>query len=304
VSTHHPSPLTHDPAGSRRRAIVDPVTLVAIAAIGLAVGVFAGGWRPFQFLKKAPPTAQLTQLQADLAAAQAQAEAARRDHAAATAAERAKLEAQVRAAQQDAAGTQAALARVPAEHRTAEVRLAGAMAQRVSLKLAAAIGALPADQQQAMIELIDQALSDKQAEVDEAMRRLAQRDAEFATLARERDTVRAMIPVLEQRVANAEQTAKATQSEVTQKTNEVKIWATAKDQAERQAGGFAAQIDRIWRIFLWIAGGYLFLAYILPGLVKHLDAGPLKTFLRDVSGYTTSGLLYHDAKKKLGRPSL
>lgn len=287
-------------AFSTWRAVIDPVTLGLIALLALGAGVFGSSWKPFGFLKPKPPTEQLTQLQAQLEAAQLQAEQARKEKDAAVAAERAKLEAEVRAAQQDNLGTVTALAKVAPSHRTAEVKLASSMANRVSLKLAAAIGALPVAQQEAMIGLIDQALSDKQADVDEAVRKLAERDAEFAQVARERDTIKAQIPVLTAAVTKAEETTKATQTLVTAKTEEVKIFAAKADAKEREAGGFKAAAEKAFNWVLFIAGAWAFLAFVLPGIVKHLPEGSgLKTFLRSAAGLLTSPLLHLDASKKI-----
>ena len=281
------------------RGVVDPVTLSLVALVALGVGVFGTSFKPFEFLKPKPPTAELTKLQAQLTAQEQAAAQAKRDAETAKVSERAKLEAEIRAAQQDNVGTAAALARVAPEHRVAEVKLAGAMAERVTLKLAAAIGALPAEQQQAMVALIAQALSDKQAEIDSANAKLAARDAAFATLAADRDAVKAQIPVLEQKAVKAQEEAKATESKVAAKTEEVKVFAAKADAKEREAGSIGGALKSVERLLLWIAGAYLFLAFGLPGIVKHLATGPVKNFLRGVSGYLTSPLLFHDARLKI-----
>ncbi len=281
----------------RTKGIADPLTLALLALLGVSV---VSQWHPLDIFKPKPPTAELTKLQADLAAANAAAEQARKDRDAAAINERAKLEAEVRAAQQDNLGTQTALGRVPAEHRTAEVKLAVNMATRVSLKLAASIGKLPADQQEAMIQLIDQALSDKQTEVDEAVRKLAARDADFRALSAERDAIKAQIPVLERKAAETAAVVVSTQEQVTIKTNEVKVIADKLDAEKRTSGSLAGIADRWFHIALWIVGVWAFLAYVLPGLLKHLNEGNwFKTALRNVSGYVTSPLLFHDARKKL-----
>lgn len=273
-------------------------TLVLVVALAGVAGVLAG-WKPLDAFRKKPPVEQLTKLQNELLVAQAVAEQAARDREAAVVAERAKLESQVRAAQEDNVGTETALARVPAEHRTAEVNLAAGMAQRVSLKLTAAIGALPAAQQSAMISLIEQALSDKQAEIDAALAQLAQRDAAFQTLVQERDAAKVQVATATQNAAKAKETALDAESKVFAKTNEVKAIAAALDAEKRKAGSLGESLDRILTLALWIAGGWAFLAFVLPGIVKHLDAGPLKTGLRKLSGYTTAPLLFSDAEKKI-----
>jgi hypothetical protein len=274
---------------------IDPLTLVLIG--GLAAGYVLGGWKPLNVFKKKPETAQLTKLQADLAKTQADAEAARIAAETAKVAEREKLEAQVRSAQQDNLGAVTALKKVPSNHQTPEVKLASRMAQRVSLKLATAIGALPAEQQEAMVELIEQALSDKQAEVDLANQKLAALDAEFKAVTGEREKLKAEIPKLTERATKAEETAKEVQSEVTAKTEEVKTWANKADAALRENGGLWSNLKKGALLLFLIWGG---ITFILPGLVKHLASdNPLKGLLRDATGYLSSPLLYHDAKKKL-----
>lgn len=277
------------------RAFVDPVSLYIIG--GLAVGIVVGSWRPLNAFKKPPPTQQLTELQAKLDVAQKEAEQARKDRDAAVSAERTKQEQQVRSVQQGAYGVGAALAKVPADHQTAEVKLAARMNNRVSLQLVAIIGQLPADQQAEMASLIEQALSDKQAEVDEANRKLALLDAKFSTVTEERNQLQAQIPVLTQKAVKAEGDAREAQAQVTTKTNEVKTWADKTDAAMRQNGSLWSSIKRA--VFL-LGGGYVFLAFILPAIVKVLNpTNPLKTLLRNLSGYLLAPIHFHDAKTKL-----
>jgi len=270
-------------------------TGVLLLILGLGGGMVLGSWRPLAQFKKKPETAQLTKLQGELEQAQKAQAKAEAEKQAAVEAERAKLESQVRAAQADNVGTETALKKVV--NPSPEVKLASRMAQRVSLKLATAIGRLPADQQEAMIELIEQALSGKQAEVDEANEKLAALDAQFRAITGEREQLKAQIPVLAEKARKAEENAIAVQAEVTAKTEEVKTWANKTDAALREHGSLWSSVQRM----LWIlGGGYVFFVFVLPGIVKHLATdNPLKGLLRDATGYLTSPLLYADAKKKL-----
>jgi hypothetical protein len=278
-----------------RRGIVDPVTLAVVA--GIAIGIFASNWKPLAFLRPKPPTEQLTAMQAKLDIATLEAEKARIAREAAVVAERAKLEAQVRAAQVDNTGTVAALKRVPAAQQSPEVKLAARMALRVDLKLAIAIGRLPEADQMAMVELIEQALSDKQADLDEANRKLAEADANFKVVSGERDVLKAQIPKLTAKVADSEAEAAMAQAEVNVKIKDVKTWAEKADAALRDGSGFA---DSVRKVAYFLIGGYILVVFIIPGLVKHLATdNPLKGLLRDVSGYIASPLLYRDAKAKI-----
>lgn len=277
------------------RAVIDPVILYVVG--GLLLTQLVPNWRVSHWFKRGPPTAQLTELQAKLEAEQAASKAALAAAEAAKAAERYKLEQQVRAAQQDNAGNLAAIKRVPPAHKTPEVMLAERMATRVNLKLAAAIGKLPEEEQQAMVELIEQALSDKQAEVDEAMRKLAKMDADFKEVTTEREQLKAEIPKLTKRATEAEQAVVVTQAAVTAKTQEVKTWADRTQAALRENGSLWSTLKRGAVV---IVGVWAFLTIGIPALVKHLEPGNrLKTPLRDVSGFLMNPLLHWDAKKKL-----
>jgi predicted nucleic acid-binding Zn-ribbon protein len=282
-----------------RRGVVDPVTMTLVALVALSVGVFGTSWKPLEVFRPKPPTAELTKLQAQLEETKAAAAAAEKAHQEALATERRKLEQEIRGAQEDNVGVVTALAKVPVEKKTPETNLAYSMAGRVAVKLAAAIGDLPKDQRAAMIALIDQALSEKQSEVDAAMRKLAVRDAAFAALEKETNAVRAQIPVLAEQAKKAEQRVAETESKVTAKTEEVKQVADKLDAKVREAGSLGASLNKVLYVVAALAAGYFFLTIILPGLVKHMDSGPIKNGLRNVSGYLTNPLLFHDARKKL-----
>ena len=275
------------------------IDLLVIAGVALAVGVFAGGWKPLELFRKKPPTEQLTRLQSDLAIAQAELARAAAEKAAAEQAERAKQEEQVRYAQQMAAGAAESLSRQPDEHRTPQTQLASDLLKRSELALGLAIGTLPPDKQAEILHIVDGALSQVQAERDAAKEALRQKDLELREVTLERDAVKAELPKLAAQVDQAELRALEVQAQVTAKTELVKAAAEKLDAERRKAGSFAAQVDKLWRIAAWIAGGWAFITFILPGIIKHMDAGRLKNALRDVSGYAANPLLYHDAKKKL-----
>ena len=275
----------------------EALTLVLIALAALGLGTVAATWKPLDAFRKAPPTADLTKLQGELAQAQAAAESARKEKDAAVAAERAKLEAQIRSAQSDNAGTQAALGLVPAAHKVAEVQLAERMAKSVDFKLGIAIGSLPDTQRAVVTQWIADALAGKQAEFDAQM---AKQLAEFNVLRGERDQLKAAIPTLEKRAETAEEKAKAVQGEVTAKTNVVKEIADTLDAEKRKSGSLGTALSSARNVVLWIVGVWAFFSFIVPGLVKHMGEGSgLKSFLRNVSGYVTSPLLFNDAKSKI-----
>jgi len=277
------------------------IDLLLIAGVALAVGVVAGGWKPLELFRKKPPTAELTRLQSDLALAQAERDAALRAKQAADELERAKQAEQVRYAQQMQSGAQESLSRQPVEHRTPQTQLASDLLKRSELALGLAIGTLPTDKQAEILRIVDGALSSVQAERDEAKAALAAKDAELRTVTLERDAVKAELPKLAAKVEQAQAKAEEVQAAVTAKTELVKAAADKLDAEKRKAGSLSEQIDKLWRIALWIACGWVFLVYVLPGLIKHMDDSKFKRLLRDASGYATAPLLYHDAKKKLSQ---
>lgn len=275
------------------------VDLLLIAGVALALGVVAGGWKPLDVFRKKPPVAELARLQVELDKKTAELEAARLAKEAAQAMERAKQVEQVRYAQQMTAGAVESLSRQPVEHRTPQTALSSDLLRRSEFALGLAIGGLPVDKQAEIMKIVDQALSGVEAEREAAKAALAAKDKELKVVTSERDAFKAELPKLEAKVVAAEAKAEKIQAKVEEKVEELKGWAKLKDAAERKAGSFSAQIDRLWRTIMWIAGIWAFLAYVLPGLIKHLNSGPLKNILRDASGYATSPLLYNDAKKKL-----
>lgn len=280
------------------RAAVDPVTLTLIVVLGLG-GAHLAGWKPFRFLQKKPPTEQVTQLQADLAKAQLELEAARQAKAAAEAAELAKKDEQTRAGQQMAEGAAEAISRIPAEHRTPESLLARDLLARANVRLAAAIGALPPAQQAEILRIVDQALSNVEADRQAAAAALAAKDAEIHRITLEREQIRLQLPVLEAKLEAKEAVAKTVQAELTVKTNEVLVIADKLDKKDREAGSLGAAAGRWFRILIYAVLGWAFAAYVLPLLLKFLRPGRTKNILRDLTGYATGGMLYHDAKKKL-----
>lgn len=295
----------------RRGTVVVEVALIS-ALIGIAAMTF-GNWKPFKRFEKGPPVEQVTKLQQDLDKAKADlaeskanlADAQARERAAAEA-ERALKDMQLRQAQQMQSGAIESLDRQPVEHRTEQTKLATSLLKRSELALALAIGRLPPDQQAEILRIVDKALSDVAADRDEAQRLLKLKDEELKVITKERDGLKQELPKLAAKVEAAEAKVDAAEAKVATKDKEVKVavtklsvWATLKDRADRQASSLAGQFDALVNGLLWLAGLYVFIVYLLPGIVKHMQSGPLKNILRNISGYAANPLLYHDAKKKL-----
>ena len=266
---------------------------------GMGTGIFAGHWKPLAFLAPKPPTAQLTALQADLQKAQADAVAKETALKAANAAELARFTEQLRAAQQMSQGAANALGRVPVVVRTPEFVLGDSLLARANVRLATAIGKLPDDLQTEILAIVDNALSASEDARKRAEAALAAKDAEFKIVTADREQIKAQIPVLAAKVQAAEQKVESTQAKVTEKTNEVKVIADKLDAKAREAGSLLGSLDSVWHWAIGIACVWFLLAFVVPGIVKHMASSPLKNGLRAVSGYATSPLLFHDASTKI-----
>lgn len=289
----------HSPriCNARRRGTIIVESLVIGGVIAIAAAV--GGWKPFKFMEKGPPVEQVTKLQQDLDKAKADlAEAQAREKAAAEA-ERALKDMQLRQAQQMQSGAIESLDRQPVEHRTEQTKLATSLLKRSELALALAIGRLPPDQQAEILRIVDKALSDVAADRDEAQRLLKLKDEELKVITKERDELKQELPKLAAKVDAAEAKVTTKEKEVNVATAKLTTWAIIKDRADRRVSSLAGQFDALVNGLLWLAGLYVFIVYILPGIVKHMQSGPLKNALRNISGYAANPLLYHDAKKKL-----
>ena len=93
--------------------------------------------------------------------------------------------------------------------------------------------------------------------------------AEFATLRGERDQLQAQIPVLAQKAAKAEETAKAKQQEVTAVTEQVKVIATELDAKRREAGSLGGALSSAKNVIV----GALVLLGILGAVALYLRMG-------------------------------
>lgn len=276
------------------------VLTIVLVVLGLCGATqLVPNWRVNHWFAKKPPMVALADAQAQLEKAKADAAAKEAALLAAQAAERTKMQEQVRSAQQTNEGAAAALSRVPAEHRTAEVKLAASMSARTSIRLAAAVGKLPDDMRDEILLIVDQALSDKQAEVDAANASLAKKDKDFAALTAERESIKAQIPVLQKKADDAVKAKADADAIVTAKTTEVVQYATQLHQEKEQNGSLQATVEKYLKGAMLLGLGYVLLAFVLPAIVKVMDAGPLKNTLRNVSGYILNPVLHHDAKKKI-----
>jgi hypothetical protein len=273
------------------------IEVLVIAAAGVFVAKLAG-WKPSELWRKPPPTAQVRDLTAELAQLQAERDAARAAVDQARAAERARQADQVQWAQQMTAGAGEALDRQPAEHRTAETRLAADLIARGNFALALAVGDLPKEKRIEVLAIVDRALSGIEAERDAAFAALEAKDLELQATTRAREQDQASIKVIAAKLETKDADVRAVSAELALKTAEVLQVADKLDGERRQAGSLGAAIDRI---LFWVAvavGVWVFLVWILPFALKFLRPGRTKNVLREISGWA-HGALYLDAKKKI-----
>lgn len=214
--------------------------------------------------------------------------------------ERAKLEAQVQGAQQMNAGTLATLRTIPSEAQTRQTRLALSFAIRADARLTQAIGRLPDAQQAEIAQIVADLLSDAEQRVSDAELRLRKKDEEAKLLASERDELRFVaIPAAKEAVLKAEADKAKVEAKVGELTNQVAKKAAEYEEKDREAGSLYALLRKLAFVLVLLVFGWVFFALILPGFVKTLNEGRLKTILRSIAGHTTAPILYRDASKKL-----
>ena len=269
--------------------------VVLLAALG-AVGGLAG-WKPFERFKKGPPIEQVSKLQEKLDAAESDLARAKAEADALRAAEQERKNDQLRYAQQMTGGANAALKKVVTP--SAEVVLASDLLRRSEFALGLAIGELPTAMRAEILQIVDQALSSVQAERDEARAALQARDRDLKNITQERNELATQVVAKEREAQSIASERAKVQAELERKQAAVNVWAKTAREKELEAGSLSASFERLLYVAALLVAGYLFVAFILPGIVKAMRPGKVKNFLRDVSGYTTSPLLYADAKHKI-----
>lgn len=279
----------------------EPVSLLLILVL-LGSTQLVPNWRVSRIFSH-KDKAKIEQLNAQLAAqekARAEAETAQIALEKQQAEERAKLELQVQGAQQMNAGTLATLRTIPKEAQTRQTRLALSFAIRADARLTQAIGRLPDAQQAEIAQIVADLLSDAEQRVSDAELRLRKKDEEAKLLASERDELRFVaIPAAKEAVLKAEADKAKVEAKVGELTNQVAKKAAEYEEKDREAGSLYALLRKLAFVLVLLVFGWVFFALILPGFVKTLNEGRLKTILRSIAGHTTAPILYRDASKKL-----
>lgn len=272
--------------------------LIVLAAVAVL-----SGWNPLAAFKPKPPAKEVQALQTEVAALQIRLEETRSTQVETATAERVKADEQVRWAQQMVTGSEASLERLPVISRTVETNLASDFLRRANFALGQAIGELPQDKRAEILLIVDKALSGVEAERNIAQAMLVKKDQDLDQLAAQRAALQKQLDDLAVELVTRQKQYLEVKTQLDTKTTDLVTWAEQKDQADRRAASLSGLLDNIQTIIIILVIGYIFVAFILPGIVKHLQPGKIKNFLRDVSGYATSPLLYRDAKNKLSTKS-
>jgi len=119
-------------------------------------------------------------------------------------------------------------------------------------------------------------------------------------LPEQRDELRFVaIPAAKEAVLKAEADKAKVEAKVGELTNQVAKKAAEYEEKDREAGSLYALLRKLAFVLVLLVFGWVFFALILPGFVKTLNEGRLKTILRSIAGHTTAPILYRDASKKL-----
>ncbi len=233
------------------------IVTVVLIVLGLFGGSMLAGFRPLDLFRKKPDTAQLTKLQADLAASQAAEAKARadavqlqKDKDAAIMAERTKYNDQLRSAQQASVGAEYILGKVA--NPSPEVALGRSMVARTNLRFAVALGALPKDQQDDIVQMMEGIIAQR----DEAVAKLAETDKKFTQLTGEHSATVQTLAMTSNQLVTANQKVETmavetgkVQGQVTAATNRVKVIAQDLSDEKSASGSLSSAFTRL----LWIS---------------------------------------------------
>lgn len=250
--------------------------LILVYVLGAALlSQLVPNFRVTHLFAKGPQTAELRAAQESAAKAKADAIAAQAHYDAALLEYRTKALNASQYSQQMIAGVPVALARAP---QSPEVVFASSLAKRAARGLAVAIGDLPADKQAEIAEIVQDALSAKQAEVDAAKAALAVKDKELSDTKDAKQAIEAKLPVLEQQAKAADAKAVAAEGVVVVKTNEVATYAEKAAAKEKEAGSLNAFAGSLVRWIIAIGIGYVLIHFVLPSLAQEFPAVRLITY--------------------------
>ena len=274
----------------KTRAVIDPITLLLIAAAGV---FWLGGslHLPAIFKPKAPPTAQLTQAQAELAAAQQAQKQAEAALAAAKAQEAAKTAQQLAYAGQMAFGASSIMAELTPAERTPSIVTLDDLVLRTNTGLQAAGVIVTPDAQAEIKKMIQQALSPVVADRDAYKAALAAKDAQLQLAIQQKAAVEAQIPALQAQTTTAKAETATVQAKAQELTKEVTVWAAAKSAAEQDASGAKAWGEFLLKILVIVGILYAVGHWIIPCIAQSYPGlGWLTKLANGIKNFTTAHL--------------
>ncbi len=247
--------------------------VVPVVVAGYLVVAAALGWAaiklPSLFAPKAPDVAGLNIDQQKLAEAQAAAAQAQAQLQAAKDAAAAAQLAQTRQAQQMSAGVAKALAVAPV---SPAVTLAVGLNSRAQVALAAAIGGLPSAQQDEIVGIVNEALSQSAAQVADAQAKLAAKDQQLTGESAARTEAETKAATLATTVQATQAAQSAAELALAAKTNQVAAAATALADEQAKGSLLGNEVKSLLGYLLLIGGLYFFVHYLLPILAQTFPA--------------------------------
>jgi len=244
-----------------------------IGYVVIAGAIALAGWAavklPAIFAPAKPDVVGLNVDQQKLAEAQAAAAQAQQQLAAAKDAAAAAQWAQTRQAQEMSAGVAKALAVAPV---SPAVTLAVGLNSRAQVALAAAIGGLPAAQQDEIVGIVNEALSQSAAQVADAQAKLAAKDGDLQTQTAARSAAETKAAQLATTVATTTAAQAAAEAAYNAKVNETAT--IAQNLSDEQAKGslLSNEVKSLIGYLLLIGGVYFFVHYLLPILAQTFPA--------------------------------
>lgn len=241
-----------------RRGAVDPVSLVVI---GLVAILAVPNWRPWNWGKKAPPTAELVAAQKDAAQAKATAAALQARVDAIAVQNEVKKQEQLTYTHQQLIGAIESNAKAPD---SLERAITDAFLQRADIGFNAAVGKLDPALREEVIGIVAQLRSGDQAKIAAANAMLAEKDKELneATVARVKLEADAVIVKAQRDKAQAEAAKKSANE--TKLTAQVVSYANKSYEKEKEAGSLGATVEKLFWILGFCVGGYILIHFFLP----------------------------------------
>lgn len=241
-----------------RRGAVDPVTLTIVAVCAILA---VPNWRPWNWGKPKPPSAELVAAQGKQADAEAKAKALAGQLAAIQAANEAKKSEQLAYTHEMVTGAIEANSKAP---ESTERAITDSFLQRADIGFNTAIGKLDPALREEVIGIVAQLRSGDLAKIEAAKAMLAEKDKELAESAKARTELAAAKTVTEQKLVVAEADRLKKTETVTKLTAEVVTYANKSYAKEQEAGSLGATVEKLFWGLGILVGAYVLIHVLLP----------------------------------------